>query len=164
MDDHYLKNQNDNEGYSVPSNKRIRILNYLLIPAIVLLFSIVISYFMLSKSISSLEGIWVRQHDDNPMANGMVIEVKKENGIYVGEVISIDDESGMDIGTLKWTGFQKDALNVFAYYDMSLSVNAMERQYSVGYALISLDGKELTVFDPSASIGKHQIWLKKGKK
>ena len=156
-----MKNDIGNVQGDISKRKRKIKLRQLLIPVIsALLLSLLLSCFLLSKSIGKLEGIWVRQPDDNYMANGMMVEVKKENGMYVGEVIAIDDESGMPIGTLKWTGFQKDALNVFAYYDMSLSIVASERQYSTGYALISLDGDTLTIYDTQASLGAHQVWIR----
>ena len=80
--------------------------------------------------------------------------------MYVGEVVAIDNESGMPIGTFKWRGFQKDALNVFSYYDMSISYAASERVYKTGYALISLDGSKLTIYAPEAKSGAHQVWIK----
>ena len=133
----------------------------LVIPTIsTLLLSFLLSYILLTKPIGRLEGIWVRQPDDNSMANGMMIEVKKENEMYVGEVVAIDNESGMPIGTFKWRGFQKDALNVFSYYDMSISYAASERVYKTGYALISLDGSKLTIYAPEAKSGAHQVWIK----
>lgn len=145
----------------IQKRKREIKLKQLLIPVIsTLLISFLFSYLLLSKSIGNLEGIWTRQPDDNSMANGMMIEVQKENGTYVGKVVAIDDESGMSIGTLKWNGFQKDALNVFAFYDMSTSNIASERRYETGYALISLDGNTLTIYNPWASAGAHQVWVK----
>ncbi len=123
--------------------------------------AILISFLVLYKPMSSLEGDWVRQPDDNTMANGMVIEIKKQNGLYVGEVIAIDDERGMPIGTIKWQGFQKDGLNVFAYYDMTLAESANDRHYNVGYAVMSVDRGTITLYNPTASAGKHQVWIKR---
>lgn len=122
---------------------------------------VVFSLLVLYKPMSSLEGDWVRLPDDNVMANGMVITIKNQNGQYVGEVVAIDDESGMPIGTLKWQGFHKDALNVFAYNDMTLAVNANDRYYGLGYALMSLDRTKLTLYGPFASTGRHQVWVKR---
>ena len=45
----------------------------LFIPTIsTLLLSFLLSYILLTKPIGRLEGIWVRQPDDNSMANGMM--------------------------------------------------------------------------------------------
>ena len=78
----------------------------------------------------------------------------------MGEVIDIDDDSTMPIGTFKWNGFQKDALDVFAYYDMSMSTDPMARTYGEAYALVSEDGKKLMIYAPGVSLGVHQIWIK----
>ncbi len=122
--------------------------------------ALVVTFLILYKPISSMEGVWVRQPDDNPSANGMVIEVKKQNGLYVGEVIAIDDETEMPIGTIKWQGFQKDALNVFAYYDSSMSSNPAEREFGVSYGLMSWDRKKLTLYCPNVSRGQSQLWIR----
>lgn len=140
------------------SNKRLK---KILIPIIsVILLSFIIAFPLLYKPVNSLEGVWVRQPDDNAMASGMVIRIEKNNGICVGEVIAIDNELEMPIGTYKWNDFQKDALNVFTYYDMTLSANPLERFYSTGHALISLDGKKLTIYCPGVSLGAHQVWIR----
>ena len=133
----------------------------LIIPAIfTLALSFILAFIMLYKPIGSIEGVWVRQPDDNMYANGIVVRVENSNGVRTGEVIKIDDESAMPIGTFKWKNFQKDALNVFGYYDMSFSENPSERTYATGYALVSLDGKKLTIYNPGASFGRNQVWIK----
>ena len=84
-----------------------------------LLLSVVFSFLLLYKSMSSLEGRWIRLPDDNVMANGMIIEIKNEGGMYIGEVVAIDDGTQMPIGTIKWQQFQKDALDVFVFKYLS---------------------------------------------
>lgn len=123
----------------------------------------VISFSLLYKPLSSVEGVWVRLPDDNVNASGMVMEIKRKGEIYVGEVVEIDDgnEIYMPLGTNKWKNFQKDGLNAFSYYDMRLSENPAERDYSVSYALMSMDRKKLTMYCPGASMGQHQIWIKR---
>ncbi len=151
----------DNIQGQIQKRERAIKLKHLLISVLsIVLLSFLFARIFLSKSIGDLEGIWVRQPDDNAMANGMMIEIKKENGMYVGKIVAIDDESAMPVGTSKWSGFQKDALNVFVFYDMAISKNTSERTYFVGYGLTSLDGNTLTVYAPGASAGAHQVWVK----
>ena len=158
--DEFMQEEQVNENLQPVKKKNIN-LKQIIIPIIsTLVLSFIISFFMLMKPIGSLKGVWVRQPDDNPMANGMVIEIKKAGGVYVGEVIAIDDESGIPIGSIKWTGFQKDALNVFGYYDLSFSTNPADRSYSASYGIISPDGNKLTIYAPFASVGSHQVWIK----
>ena len=154
--------EREDSAYKAHDKKNIRgIKGIIIFIASSVGLALLIAFLVLYKPMSSLEGDWVRQPDDNAMANGMVIEIKKQNGVYVGEVIEIDDERGMPIGTIKWQGFQKDGLSVFAYYDMTLAENANDRYYNVGYAVMSLDRNTITLYNPSASTGKHQVWIKR---
>lgn len=151
---------NNTQEHMQKRKRRTKLKQVSIIVLSTLLLSFLFSYVLLSKSMESLEGIWVRRPDDNIMANGMMIEIQKENGVYVGKIVAIDDESAMPLGTLKWNGFQKDALNVFAFYDMATSKDAEERTYSKGYALMSFDGSILTIYAPNASVGANQVWDK----
>lgn len=118
------------------------------------------SFIMTNKSLDSIEGVWVRLPDDNPNANGMKVILRNAGGTYVGEVIEIDDDSTMPIGTNKWNNIQKDSRCVFKAQDMMMSANASERYYTDAYVLISLDGKTLTLYSPGAGYGRHQKWVK----
>lgn len=158
---------NENAGYDYKDTgnemikkRKIDLKKVIIVSIVTVFLSFVFSFCMLNKTMASLEGKWVRQPDDNMMANGMVIEIKNDGGMYIGEVVAIDDESGMPIGTVKWNGFQKDALNVFAYYDMFLSTNVSERTYEIAYGLVSPSGDKITLYCPGASVGAHQVWLK----
>lgn len=62
-----------NNSNGVPTKQVI--ISLIATVALTVLFSFVILY----KPLSSVEGVWVRQPDDNEMANGMVIEIKKTN-------------------------------------------------------------------------------------
>lgn len=142
--------------------KKINIKKIAITLATTLITSFIFALIILHKPISSMEGVWVRLPDDNMDANGMIVEVKRIGGMYVGEVIALNDDSAMPIGTLKWTGFQKCQIDVFVFYDMAFSINPAERTYDMGYAVMSPDGKNLTIYHPdiSTSVGAHQVWIK----
>ena len=158
---------NENAGYDYKDignemikKRKIDLKRVIIVSIVTVFLSFVFSFCMLNKTMASLEGKWVRQPDDNMMANGMVIEIKNDGGMYIGQVVAINDESGMPIGTVKWNGFQKDALNVFAYYDKSFSTIDSDGTYSVAYGLVSPSGDKITLYCPGVSVGTHQVWLK----
>lgn len=125
-----------------------------------LALSTLFSFGILYKPMSSVEGVWVRQPDDNEMANGMIIVVRKEGAEYVGQIIANDDQAAMETGFIKWKGFQKDSLNVFAHQDASLSYDVSERGYMTSYTFMTWDRKKLIVYCPEAAAGRHQVYIR----
>ena len=139
------------------SNKKILLL-------ILLLFSLAVvgiaAVYMKGRSV---EGIWVRQADDNYGAEGMTVEVKKVGSLYEGKVIQgSDDSTKFRSGQVKWFQLKKVGFGVYEGYNLSEEEETQTFYYdgTVSTWTVHAGGKSLTLESPGASAGAHQLWLK----
>lgn len=123
----------------------------------------IIAIFSIYNFARPIEGIWIRQADDNYGAEGMTIEVVKNGDFYEGKVTSdSDDSSKFKEGQVKWFQLKKVGFGLYECYDLC----QYEETNSFGYddvistLTVMPGGKSLTVDSPKFSAGAHQLWIK----
>ena len=113
----------------------------------------------------SVEGIWVRQSDDNSTLSGMKVEVRRNSGKLEGTIVSIPEGAyAFEEGQIKWAEIKKVGFGKYQCFDLSFL--QPENIYSYeGSTLLSIGpgGKQMTLQTMASGIvqrGRHQLWVK----
>ena len=112
-----------------------------------------------------LEGVWIRQPDDNTNAKGMVVVVSKVDGIYQGEIIEMGNDSRLfEVGQIKWKNIRKVGFGQYECNDLIGEADTQRYYYdeSLSYIKVLNGGEHLTLAARSdtTSSGRYQIWIK----
>ena len=131
---------------------------------ILLAFSIaVVGILAVYANGRSIEGIWIRQADDNYGAEGMTVEVKKNGSLYEGKVIQgSDNPNKFRSGQVKWFQLRKVGFGVYEGYNLSEDEETQTFFYDdvITTWTVHFGGKSLTIETPGNGPGAHQLWLK----
>lgn len=111
-----------------------------------------------------IEGVWIRQVDDNNTLAGMTVEVRKNNGILEGTIIAMPEGAeAFEVGQNKWIALRKTGFGI--YLGKSL-VSHSDGTYSYGnndsvFTVLS-GGKIMTMQSSEADVskGSYQVWVK----
>lgn len=171
MDKFEVQTQWENEAKSQSSGlvnqKRVTSLqvtkrSVVIIVAITLvIISAMFSVYTFSRR---LEGVWVRQLDDNNTLAGMTVEVHKNNGVLEGTIIAMPEGAeAFEIGQNKWFALRKTG---FGIYQGKTLVSHGDGTYSYGandsiFKIMST-GRTMTLqsSDADVSKGSYQVWIK----
>ena len=111
----------------------------------------------------SVEGIWVRQMDDNSTLAGMTVEVKRDGAMFEGVIIDMPSNAyAFEVGQVKWHLIKKVGFGKYEYYDLSNTDGTNNYFYDSVCSLTVLPGgKQLTISTSGSNArGNHQIWIK----
>ena len=112
----------------------------------------------------SIEGIWVRQMDDNTSVAGMTVEVRRNGSRLEGVIISMPaGAESFYVGQVKWFGIHKTGFGKYEYYDLISKDNGSEYDYgsNIDDMVVSADESQLTISSNNdTEKGQHQLWVK----
>lgn len=134
---------------------------YIIIAAVFI--TAVTSILLIYNFARPIEGIWVRQADDNIGAEGMTIEVIKNGSYYEGKVTSgSNDSSKFKEGQIKWFQLKKIGFGIYECYDLCQDETTNNFYYdgTVSTLTVMSGGKSLNLVAPKHSAGANQIWIK----
>ena len=127
---------------------------------VVLVFWGIIALYMFGRPI---EGVWVRQMDDNSTLAGMTVVVKRDGSMLEGVIIEMPSNAyAFEVGQIKWHMIKKVGFGKYEYYDLTHADGTDQYYYGTSSLLTVLPGgKQLTATtDGSSARGNYQIWVK----
>ncbi len=134
----------------------------LIITTFIVVIAIILSIYIFARPI---EGVWIRQQDDNSTLAGMTVEVKKNNGSIDGTIIAMPEGAEtFEVGQVKWFNMKKVGFGVYqgqslgAYEDTGGCVYHYDNNVST--MTILHGGDKLTLVSPDVEKGGFQIWIK----
>ena len=156
-----------NDSSLKKNNNRIKIRKSTLL--IIASSMIVIVALLLSVYIAArpIEGVWIRQMDDNSTLAGMTVEVRKNGGVTEGVIITMPEGAEeFEVGQVKWFDIQKVGFGKYQFRDLTYSGNTETYYYRNSDSdLLSVmsGGKRLTISCSDRTQrdkGAFQVWIK----
>lgn len=170
MDKFQVQSQWENESQSPNSyleNQRkttsLQVTKRSVIIVVVVTFIVICAMFSVYTFGRRIEGVWVRQVDDNSTLAGMTVEVRKNNGILEGKIIAMPDGAEtFEVGQVKWFALEKRSFGVYQGSDLSSNNGAYYYDDTFSLFSIKSGGNTLTVQNQGqdVSLGKFQVWVK----
>ena len=124
----------------------------------------IVAAFVYYNSAKSIEGIWIRQMDDNTTVAGMTVEVSNNNGRLEGKIIAMPAGAAeFHVGQIKWFGIKKIGLGKYVFYDLISKEGGEKYTYSSNgdEMIVSSSGDQLTITaNHDVDRGAFQMWIK----
>ncbi len=175
--DYQIQSQWENESAHITNNgqdsserrRGITIHKKTILIVLTVLVITLVSAFVYYSSARSIEGIWVRQMDDNTTVAGMTVQIIREDGKTQGKIISMPENAQFfEVGLIKWFGIRRTGFGQYEFYDLTnpyddindRSTYRYSYNDSISNAIISSDGKTMTINSPGDGLGKYQLWIK----
>lgn len=164
------ENDSDNtltESYDLTGNQRkhgIPVNRKAIVVFFALVILVVAAGIYFYSTARSIEGIWVRQVDDNSTVAGMMIEVKNNNGTLQGTIISMPmDAIEFKVGQVKWFGIKKVGFGKYTFFDLMSYGDGASYDYANNPddMTVSSGGDQLTISsNHEVDRGAYQLWIK----